>query len=35
MNQLEIDQMKSISYTSSVRSIMYAQVCIYLAFITG
>jgi hypothetical protein len=26
-NQYEIDQMKSVSYASAVRSLMYAQVC--------
>jgi hypothetical protein len=36
-NQLEIDQMKSISYASAVRSIMHAQVCTRpdLDFVTG
>jgi hypothetical protein len=36
-NQLEIDQMKTIPYASTVRSIMYAQVCTYpdLAYVTG
>jgi hypothetical protein len=36
-NQLEINEMKSISYSSAVESIMYAQVCTRpdLAFITG
>jgi hypothetical protein len=36
-NQYEIDQMKSISYASAVRCLMYAQVCIRsdLAFVTG
>jgi hypothetical protein len=36
-NQYEIDQMKSISYASAVRSLMYAQVCTHpdLAFVTG
>jgi hypothetical protein len=35
-NQLVIDQMKLIPYTSVVRSIMYAQVCMHpnLAFVT-
>jgi hypothetical protein len=35
-NQLDIDQMKSISYASTVGGIMYAQVCTRpdLAFIT-
>ena len=37
MNQLEIDQMRTIPYASAVGSIMYAQVCTHpdLAFITG
>jgi hypothetical protein len=37
MNQLEIDQIKSIPYASVVGSIMYAQVCTRpdLAFFTG
>jgi hypothetical protein len=36
-NQLEIDQMKTIPYASTVRSIMYAQVCTQpdLAYVTG
>jgi hypothetical protein len=36
-NQYEIDQMKSVSYTLAVRSLMYAQVCTRpdLAFVTG
>jgi len=36
-NQLEIDQMRTISYALAVRSIMYAQVCTRpdLAFIIG
>jgi hypothetical protein len=36
-NQLEIDQKKSITYASAVRSIMYVQVCMHpdLAFVTG
>jgi hypothetical protein len=35
-NQYEIDQMKSVPYTSAVRSLMYAQVCTHpdLAFVT-
>jgi hypothetical protein len=35
-NQYEIDQMKSVSYTSAVGSLMYAQVCTRpnLAFVT-
>jgi hypothetical protein len=35
-NQLEINKMKSIPYGSTVRSIMYAQVCACpnLAFVT-
>jgi hypothetical protein len=35
-NQYEIDQMKSISYTSAVGNLMYAQVCtrLNLAFVT-
>jgi hypothetical protein len=37
MNQLEINKMKSIPYTSVVESIMYAQVCTRpdLAFVIG
>jgi hypothetical protein len=37
MNQLEIDQMKLIPYASSIKSIMYVQVCMCsnLAFVTG
>jgi hypothetical protein len=36
-NQYEIDQMKSVSYASAVRSLMYAQVCTRtdLTFVTG
>jgi hypothetical protein len=35
-NQYEIDQMKSVSYASTVRSLMYTQVCTHpdLAFMT-
>jgi hypothetical protein len=36
-NQYEIDQMKSVSYASDVRSLMHAQVCTRpdLTFVTG
>jgi hypothetical protein len=36
-NQYEINEMKAVSYTSAVRSLMYAQVCTCpdLAFVTG
>jgi hypothetical protein len=36
-NQYEIDQMKSVPYTSAVESLMYAQVCtrLDLAFVIG
>jgi hypothetical protein len=36
-NQYEIDQMKSVSYASAVRSLIYAQVCTRpnFAFVTG
>jgi hypothetical protein len=36
-NQYEIDQMKSVSYSLDVRSLMYAQICTRpdLAFMTG
>jgi hypothetical protein len=36
-NQYEIDQMKSVLYTSVVGSLMYAQVCTHpdLTFVTG
>jgi hypothetical protein len=36
-NQLEINQMKSIIYTSAVGSIMYVKICTHsdLAFVTG
>jgi hypothetical protein len=35
-NQYEIDQMKSVPYASTVRSLMYTQVCTHpdLAFMT-
>ena len=36
-NQYEIDQMKAITYSSTVRSLQYAQACTRpdLAFVTG
>jgi hypothetical protein len=36
-NQYEIDQMKSVSYASAIRSLIYAQVCTRpdLTFVTG
>jgi hypothetical protein len=36
-NQYEIDQIKSVPYASTVRSLMYAQVCTChdLTFVTG
>jgi hypothetical protein len=36
-NQYEINEMKAVSYTSAIRSLMYAQICTHpdLAFVTG
>ena len=36
-NQYEIDQMKTVLYSSTVRNLQYAQVCTRpdLAFVTG
>jgi hypothetical protein len=36
-NQYELNQMKAVPYTSAIKSLQYAQVCIRpdLAFVTG